>query len=491
MVRLSRKSAAGSRGEARAPGFGWLLGHELRLLWRGSILVRTRRHVLAPMIAVGAVFQAIALALAWAAGRQPLDGPTLELIANLNLFFLFFLMLSRAMTAAIDVLYTRGDVDFLLASPIPPSRVLAVRMLGAAASTASPWLLLGGVMANALALCGHPAALAIYPMIGGVALVAAACAFALVVVLVGRVGPRVARTLSHTSALTVGVAIFALGQAPRYVPARLMARLWHGFLPNAGDAESPLFLPARAMLGQAWPLAASLAACALVFVLVLLTLDRQFATGAISAAATAAGGGRAARAGRFRAHPFGAAMLKNLRLLLRFPGLLTQTVYRSLTLVPVAMILSGRVRIGAAPGIVVPLLVFLAGQLALFFCSVIIASDQAPDLCRGAPVPAGLAPRASAAASFYATILIMALPLAGILLREGAVLPVAVAGIAGAAASNLALAQAFPIPLVRPAFGKTQKGNFLGLVLGVAVSSAWAGAAYLMVTPHPIGFLHG
>jgi hypothetical protein len=140
-------------------------------------------------------------------------------------------------------------------------------------------------------------------------------------------------------------------------------------------------------------------------------------------------------------------------------------VYRSLTLVPVAMILSGRVRIGAAPGIVVPLLVFLAGQLALFFCSVIIASDQAPDLCRGAPVPAGLAPRASAAASFYATILIMALPLAGILLREGAVLPVAVAGIAGAAASNLALAQAFPIPLVRPAFGKTQKGNFLGRLI--------------------------
>jgi ABC-2 type transport system permease protein len=475
---------------ARPTSFAWLFAHEVRLLWRGSILVRTSRHVLVPIIAVGLVFQSVALAVAWEAGRAGLDQPTLVMIANLNLFFLFFLMLSRAMTATIDVLYSRGDVDFLLASPLPPARVLAVRMLGVAAATSAPWLLLGGALANALVVFGRPAALAIYPMIFGVALVAAAASFALVVLLVGRAGPRAARTISHSASLLVGVLIFVLGQAPRYVPKSDMAHLWGRFLPNAGDAGSPFWLPARAMLGQALPLAASLAACALIFLAVLLSLDKKFASGAISAAAIAAGARPGNRRGQFRRDPFAATMLKDLRLLLRFPGLLTQTVYRSLTLVPVAMILTGRVAIGAGPGIVVPLLVFLAGQLALFFGSVIIASDQCPDLSRAAPVPAGLAPRASAAAAFYATILIMALPLMGILLREGGTLPVASLGIAGAAFSNLALAQKLPIPLMRPAFGKSQKGNILGLILGVAVSSAWAGAAYVLVTPHPFGFLH-
>jgi ABC-2 type transport system permease protein len=473
----------------RPTGFLWLFAHEVRLLWRGSILVRTRRHVVVPIIAVGVIFQLVALAVAWATAHDPLSLPTQVMIANLNLFFLFFLMLSRAMTSAIDVLYSRGDVDFLLASPIPPSRVLAVRMLGVAAATASPWLLLGGVLANALAVFGHPAALAIYPMIFGLALIAAAVAFALVVVLVGSTGPRTARTISHTAALLVGVLIFALGQAPRYVPARAMAHLWQRFMPNAGDAASPLWVPARAMLGQPLPLAATLAACGLAFLIVLVTLSDKFATGAISAAAIAAGGSPANRHSNFRPNPFAATMLKNLRLLLRFPGLLTQTVYRSLTLVPVVMILSGRVAIGAGPQIVVPLLVFLAGQLALFFCSVIIASDQCPDLFNAAPVPAGLAPRASAVAAFYATILIMALPLAGIMLREGNTLPIAIIGIAGAAISNLILAQNYPIPLTRPAFGKTQKGNILGLILGVALSATWAAAAYLLVTPHPFAFL--
>jgi ABC-2 type transport system permease protein len=474
----------------RPGSFLWLFAHEARLLWRGSILVRTRRHVLVPIALVGVVFQSIALLIALVATRTQTTPAVLLMVANLNLFFLFFLMLSRAMTSAIDVLYSRGDVDFLLASPIPPSRVLAVRMLGVAASTASPWLLLGGALANALVIFGRPQALAVYPMIGGLALVASALAFALVTLLVTRMGPRAARTVSHLAALLVGLLIFGLGQAPRFVPAPTMAAFWRSFMPDAADANSPVWLPGRALLGQTMPLLGSLAACVLLFVGVMLGLDRRFASGAISAAAYDRGGNRRARSGDFQQSPFGAGLRKNLRLLARFPGLATQTVYRSLTLVPVVMILTGHVSIGAGVSIVVPLLVFLAGQLALFFCSVIIASDQAPELLFTAPVPAGMGRRTSGAASFYATLMIMALPVMGIALREPQFVAVALAGIAGAAMCNLALAQNFPIPLVRPSFGKSQKGSVLGLMMGVAVSSAWALMAYVMVTPHPFAFLH-
>jgi ABC-2 type transport system permease protein len=477
-------------GLLRPASFLWLFAHEGRLLWRGSILVRTRRHVLVPIILVGVVFQAIALLIALVGTRTQVTPAVMLMVANLNLFFLFFLMLSRAMTSAIDVLYSRGDVDFLLASPIPPSLVLAVRMLGVAAATASPWLLLGGALANALTMFGRPRALAVYPMILGLGLVAAALAFALVTVLVTRVGPRAARTISHAAALMVGLVIFGMGQAPRFLPAHMMASFWRGFMPDAADANSLVWLPGRALLGQTVPLMGSLAACVLVFVGVMLSLDKRFASGAISAAAYDRGGRRRARPGDFQQSPFGATLRKNLRLLTRFPGLVTQTVYRSLTLVPVVMILTGHVNIGAGVSIVVPLLVFLAGQLALFFCSVIIASDQAPELLFTAPVPAWMGRRTSGAASFYATLMIMALPVMGIALREPQFVAVALAGIAGAAMCNLALAQNFPIPLVRAEFGKAQKGSVLGLMMGVAVSSAWALAAYVMVTPHPFAFLH-
>ena len=111
-------------------GFLWLFAHELRVLWRGSILVRTRKHVLAPVLVVGLLFQGVALLLAAQIVKHPLPLPEMVMVADINLFFFGVLMLSRAMNAAIDVLYARGDVDFLLASPMPPGRVLAVRMIG-------------------------------------------------------------------------------------------------------------------------------------------------------------------------------------------------------------------------------------------------------------------------------------------------------------------------------------------------------------------------
>jgi ABC-2 type transport system permease protein len=470
-------------------GFLWLFAHEARLLWRGSILVRTRRHVLVPLVLVAVVFQSVAMTVAWAGMKQNFSPRILVMIANLNLVFLLFLMLSRAMTGAIDVLYSRGDVDFLLASPIPPSRVLAVRMLGIAAATASPWLLLGGVLANALAAFGDLNALAVYPMIFGLSLAATSLAFAVVVLLVGRLGASRARTVAHSFALLIGILIFALGQAPRFVSPPHMGRLWQSFMPDKTDLQSPLWLPGRAMLGEFMPLLATMGGFILIFLVVLLTLDQKFASGAISAAAMGPGRAPRDRRGRFWGEPFTALMQKNLRMLKRFPGLVTQTAYRSLTLVPVVMILGGHVKIGSGPEVVVPLLVFLAGQLALFFGSVLVGTDQAPELLMSAPVLASLGRRASGTAALYATLLIMGLPLLGVMLRDGYLVPAALVGITGAILTNLAFAERFPIPLVRAAFGKRQKGSIFGLVIGVAVSSAWALGAYLMVAPHVAGLL--
>ena len=468
-------------------GFLWLFGHELRVLWRGSILVRTRNYVLAPILVVAFLFQTIALILGWQIVKHPLPQSEMILVANLNLFFLGVLMLSRAMTGAIDVLYGRGDLDFLLASPIPPGRVLAVRMIGVAASVAAPWVLLAGALANAMAAFGQFWALAAYPMLLAEGLVASAVAFALVVVLVGWVGPAVARRAGHMLALVMGVFIFALGQAPRYVAPARLAWFWHVFMPPS-DAHGMSYVFGRGLLGQPGPLALSIAFSLAVFGLAWVTLDGRFASGAITASAYRPPGEQKRQGGTFRPGPLAAIFMKNLRLLARFPGVVSQTVYRSLTLVPVLMILGGKLRAGGVEA-VVPLLVFLTGQLALFFISVMVGSDESPELAASAPVSASSLRRVALAAAGYATLLLMALPIILVLWRESGFMPVLLAGMAGVLVSNLALGFRLPIPLVRAEFGKVQNGTVLGLILGVGVSSVWAMAAWLLVEPHPFSWL--
>jgi ABC-2 type transport system permease protein len=471
-------------------GFPWLFGHEVQLLWRGSLLVRSRRYVLVPVLVVGIVFQAAALLIAVAIARHPLPPPEMILVANLNLFFFGFLMLSRAMSAAIEVLYSRGDVDFLLASPIPPGRVLAVRMIGVAASVAAPWLLLGGALANALAVLGQFWALAIYPMLLAVGLLAAAAAFATVVVLVGKVGPEPARRIAHAMALAMGVLIFALGQAPRYVAPKTMGHFWQTMMPlhNAGAVQ---WIPGRALLGQGMPLATFCAFSLACFALVWVTLDERFASGSISAASYRPGGNKSGRAGQFNASPPTALFRQNLRVLARFPGLVTQTVYRSLTLVPVLMSLGGRVPLGTTRQVVAPLLVFLAGQLALFFVSVMVGGDQSPELTASAPVAPAAVARARLMAAVYASLLVLVLPLIGVGLRIGGIMPLLLAAIAGVLMSNLVVGLRMPIPLIRADFGKSQVGTVLGLIIGVAVSSLWSAIIWLAVTPHPFAWVLG
>lgn len=470
--------------------FAWLLTHEVRLLWRNSILLRTSRHVLIPLILVGGLFQAGGLLLAKILQAQSLSLPILILIANFNMIFLGGLMLSRALSLTIDVLYSRGNSDFLLAAPIPPVRILAVRMLGVAASTGAPWALLSGVMANALAIYGHPVALTVYLSVALVACLTSSIAFFLVVFLTARFAPATARKLSQSLALFMGILIFAGGQAPRFMPAAKLRTLWLHFLPTSRNITAAIWLPARAILGQPLPLTLASLITIIVFLLVLRSRARQFAEGTISAAAITASTNRPGANRNFPATPFTAAMFKNLRLLLRFPGLLTQTVYRSLTLIPAAIILTGHLSIKANPAIVVPLLVFLTGQLALFFISIIIGGDQSPELLSSAPVAATIGRRAAYATAGYATAIIMVLPIIGIFLREPNMLAILLAGMAGVALSNLILGNRYPIPLFRPAFGKIQTGTVFGLIIGVAVSSLWGLSAWLLVAHNPLGIVY-
>jgi ABC-2 type transport system permease protein len=290
-------------------------------------------------------------------------------------------------------------------------------------------------------------------------------------------------------ALAIGLLIFGLGQAPRFIAPAAMRHLWYSVMP-AGDAAGMQWIPGKAMLGQPVPLLLFAVFTGAVFGLVWVSLAAKFNSGALSAAAYRPGAPPPRHAqGQFGRNVLSTAIIKDLRLLMRFPGLASQTVYRSLTLVPVLLILAGKVQVGSGPQVVAPLLVFLAGQLGLFFISVMVGTDQSADLVASAPVAAATMRRGTVVAACYAALVVMALPVIVVFGREESVMPALLCGMAGVLMTNLALGLNSPIPLTRAAFGKQQTGTVLGLILGVTVSSFWAIAVWLWVTPHPFGLL--
>jgi len=286
----------------------------------------------------------------------------------------------------------------------------------------------------------------------------------------------------------VGVGIFVLGQAPRFVSQAKLAGFWSVLLP-AKSGGGVGFVFAGALLGHPLDLAVSLGFAVLVFVLVWRGLAGPFAKGAISAAAYRPPGRQSAQGGKFRGNMFGALLAKDMRQLGRYPGITTQVVYRSLTLVPVLLILLGEFNISNGIVVTVPLLVFLTGQLGLFFVSVLRACDTIPDLVVSSPAAPALVRRAEMAASAYVTLVILALPCLAVLARDGRLLGVLVLGLAGVLLCNLVIGQRLPIPLTRPGLGKSQTGTVLGLILGVSVSSFWALAVWLVAAPDPLAWV--
>jgi len=84
--------------------------------------------------------------------------------------------------------------------------------------------------------------------------------------------------------------------------------------------------------------------------------------------------------------------------------------------VPVAAILLGKVALGVA--VTVPLLVFLAGQLVLFFISMLAAMDEMPALVASAPVAPSAPPRAALAVTAQASLQVVGLLVLAVLARR-------------------------------------------------------------------------
>src|SRR5437762_3438728 len=266
----------------------WFARHELRLAWREWLAMMTggrRRRKRA--VAIGLiVFAAFMHIPAWAVIgrfadlRLPLDKSSL-IVITASIFLAWALMLSQAIESVTRVFYARADLDLIMSSPVKLSNVFSIRIAAIALSITSMALLLSTPFVDVLVIVGGVRWLSAFGVVIAIGLSAAAVAIAATIVLFRLIGPARTRLVAQILAAIIGAgfvialqvaAILSYGTLSRFTV--LTSDAAAAFAP---DADSIIWWPARAVLGDSEALLLLLA-----FALLLL--------GAVMAAGQLAGG---------------------------------------------------------------------------------------------------------------------------------------------------------------------------------------------------------
>ena len=219
-----------------APGsFGWLVQHDLRLGWRRFRAMFRRLPgwgIFALLAGAVMVFHAIGWPAALWLARLEADplgqGSFYAALASGTIFVLPWLI-SQGMNGATRALYSRGDLDLLLASPLSPGKLLAARMLALAIESVMSVSIFLLPLANDAMLQGKWGWAAIYPVIFAGGFLGTAIGLLLTMGLFLLIGPRRTRMVAQVIATLIGacfvLTLQVLNVVPRSVRLDLIASL--------------------------------------------------------------------------------------------------------------------------------------------------------------------------------------------------------------------------------------------------------------------------
>jgi len=396
-----------------------ILRNELRMFWRTGRRGAVRRtlggvgFVLATaLMHVPAFFMVSSFV-----GLTERDGGA-EFACLFATLFLAVLGLQRSL----EVLYNRGDLPFLLASPAPARVVLGTRLATIAVTTllGSAPVLVALIDAAWLWVEGRWA-FGFLAWVFGVLLVAP-LALLVTIAFVERFGARRARTAIQALGLLLGVGIMLLMQMPQWLASdhgpqeRFAARaaFWTHF------AWPPLtWLAAAAHGDPRWlGVLAVLALAALS--LASIGLARAFTAGAQSAASDLGeprrrrrGTARTAWHGAFRGRRGDRVARTELRLLWRDPLLIARCSMQIVALLPM---LVGTVVVRQAAGFAA-LALLAPAMVAVTLAALMNANDDAHEFVAASPLSRRQAAMARAAAAATPTI-VLGLCMAAVLLWQ-------------------------------------------------------------------------
>ncbi len=474
----------------------WFARHEARLAWRDWRDMFTgggRRSLTSAMIVLTIVVALIHLPV-WALvvgldmAAAGVDRSTL-MITSLALALFASLLTAQATEMVTRSLYTRGDLDLIVSSPVALTRLFTVRLIANALPIAVLAMALVAPLVNIMAILGGPRWLAGFGVALAFGLAASALAVTITIGLFRIFGARRTRMIAQIVAAVIGAA-FAIGIQVMAImsygaPTGAVLFLTVDAIAGLPDVTSPLWLPARAMLGDGLALIAILAASAALMLVVTAVVAPNFATISLSATdlAQPRRKRRPSRLVRVPANPRTALRRKELLLLRRDPWLVSQTLTQLLYLLPPALLLSQSFHSSErTPVIVAMVLVTVGGQLAGALAWLAISGEDAPDLVATAPVAAGAVTRAKVEAVMTA----VAMALFPLLAVFAALAPLHAAmtlvGLVLASLSTIRIQLWFRIQAKRSHFRRRHTSSRIATFGEALVSFSWAAATGLATT---------
>jgi ABC-2 type transport system permease protein len=471
----------------------WLAGHELRLSWRDWLSLMTggqRRRI--PIVAgaiLGVAFIMHLLAYHMIGDSAPSGvdpaRSTLILVTGCALLS-WSLTLSQAMEMVTRAFYTRADLDLILSSPVSARKVFAVRIAAISLSTTTLAIPLAAPFVNVLVYAGGPRWLGAYGVAVAMGLAASAIAMAVTVALFRMLGPRRTRLVAQIIAAVVG-AFFVIGvQALAILSTNTLSRIAalqsDALKAIAPGTDSPLWWPARAIMGDIPALVGVLAVSVAMLAAAIVAFSSRFgayATAAAGVSATLIRQRRRADAFR-RTTPQRMLRRKEWTLLRRDPWLISQTLMQVLYLLPPALLLWRNFgNSGETIVVLVPILVMATGQLAGGLAWLAVSGEDAPDLVASAPVPLHRILRAKIEAVLGSIGLVIAPFVLLLALNAPFAAIVTVVGVMMAAASATLIQLWFRKQAKRSHFRRRQTSSRMATFAEAFSSITWAATAGL------------
>jgi ABC-2 type transport system permease protein len=472
---------------------GWFAEHEFRLAWREWIgMLSAGRGRRMSAVAIGLlIFLVFMHAIAFASVREFAKGglePDRAALAIVSCIALlaWCLMISQAMESVTRAFYSRSDLDLILASPAVARRIFSVRIATLALSAVGMSVLLAGPFLNVLAVLGGPRWLMGYGVFAAMAAAAAAIAVALTVLLFRLIGPRRTRFAAQVVAALIG-AFFVIGlQVAAVLSYGTLSRttllVTGALVDHAPEVDSPLYGPARAILGDPYSFAVVLTLGFLTLAAAIAVFASRFGDHAIAASGAALSPTRRATAARaFRPATITHALRrKEWTLLRRDPWLMSQSLVQILYLLPPALYLWRSFGEGHGVSVVlVPLLVMAGGQLAGGLAWLAISGEDAPDLVATSPARPSWIVRAKIEAVLSAVGIVFAPFVLALALLSPLEALVTACFIAVAAASATAIQFWFRTQAKRSHFRRRHTSSRVATFAEAFSSIAWAATAAL------------
>ncbi|MGB7287735.1 MAG: permease [Salaquimonas sp.] len=485
---------------SHSASYRWFARHELTLAWRDlyAMLSGNRPGRGKRILAVFAIICAGLHLLAWAALNQVVEGgigqeiPTLMMVSGF-LLLPVSLMASQAMESITRAFYTRSDLELILASPAPSTKLFAIRMLAIALATTSLTLLVTAPAINVLAVMDHGGWLFAYPVIFAFGMIATSFAILLTMGLFTFIGPSKTRLIAQIVAAIVGagfvigiqlVAIISIGSISRF---QLLQSDF--LLDRAPEAESWFWIPALGAMGNGTSAISLLVfAALLLFGTLVLTAGKYGQIVLKAASIDMASGPTKQRKVTFKKMS-AAAMLrrKEWKLLLRDKWLMSQTLMQLLYLIPPAFMLWHSFGQGSSMAIVViPVIVMASGQLAGGLSWLAISGEDAPELVTTAPVSSAQVIRAKVEAILISVGVIVAPLIAFTALISLQTAMIAAVCVSASVLSATAIQLWFKAQAKRSNFRRRQTSSRMATMAEAFSSILWAGTAGIWIAGSPI-----